>query len=343
MDRSAGSESKIAIYAAITGNVAIAVIKFIAAAFTGSAAILSEAIHSLVDTGNGALVLLGVYKSQEPPDPEHPFGHGRELYFWTLIVAILIFGVGGGMSIYEGITHLSNPAELPSQTWSYVVLALAAMFEGTSWVFGWKAFNAQRGRLGILEAIHVGKDPTSFTVLLEDSAALLGLLFAFLGIFLGRLFHLQFLDAVASIMIGLLLCLVAVIILYESKGLLIGEGVDRETLKELRRLIEADPAVEQLQHLNTLYLGPHEVLLTIELHFRSTISAVDVRRAVARLKQTIRSRHPDITRIFFGAESITDGSRSDALTGLDAVAHSDKVNHEQSTTNLAQPPVPGGN
>lgn len=300
------SESKTAILAAIAGNLMIAVTKFIAAAFTGSSAMLSEAIHSVVDTGNGGLILLGEHKGRKPPDFEHPFGHGRELYFWTLIVGILIFAIGGGMSIYEGIIHMQHPTPAENLWWSYGTLGLAALFEGTSWFYGWKAFNTERGRQGILEAIHTSKDPTSFTVLLEDSAALLGLVFAFLGILLGRLLGLPLLDGVASVVIGALLCVVAVLMVYESKGLLIGEGVDRETLKSLRSLVEADEDVEHVQHLLTVYQGPRTVLLIIELRFRSTISALDVRCAVKRLQSKIRAEHPDVKRIFFGAESITE-------------------------------------
>jgi cation diffusion facilitator family transporter len=300
-----GSDSKTAIFAAIIGNLAIAVTKFIAAAFTGSSAMISEAIHSLVDTGNGGLMLLGVFKSHKPPDDAHPFGHGRELYFWTLIVAILIFAIGGGMSVYEGIAHLGQHTLPRNPVWSYAVLGLAFIFEGTSWLFGWKAFRAEKGRKGVLETIHDTKDPTTFSVLLEDSAALLGLIFAFLGIFLGRQLGLPYLDAAASIVIGLLLCVVAVLMVYESKGLLIGEGLDGETIQSLRQVVEADSAVERVQHLHTLYLGAHEVLLAIELRFRSTISALEIRQAVARLKHEIRSRHPDVRRIFFGAESIS--------------------------------------
>jgi cation diffusion facilitator family transporter len=309
------SESKTAIVAAIIGNLAIATTKFIAAAFTGSSAMLSEAIHSVVDTGNGGLMLLGVYKSRKPPDFEHPFGHGRELYFWTLIVGILIFAIGGGMSAYEGIIHMSHPTPTENIVWSYGVLGLAAIFEGTSWYFGWKAFRAEKGGQGILEAIHTSKDPTSFTVLLEDSAALLGLLFAFLGIFLGRLLGLPFLDGLASIVIGALLSAVAVLMVYESKGLLIGEGLDRETLKELRALVEADPDVEHVQHLHTIYQGAHSVLLTIELRFCSTITVLDMRRAIARLKTNIQERYPDISLIFFGAESITEDGFEEEETG----------------------------
>lgn len=300
------SESKTAIFAAIVGNLMIAATKFVAAFFTGSAAMLSEAIHSVVDTGNGGLMLYGIRQSRKPPDPEHPFGHGRELYFWTLIVGILIFAVGGGMSAYEGFTHLAHPAALEDPKWNYVVLGFAAVFEGTSWYFGWKAFSAERGKQGVLETIHISKDPTSFSVLLEDSAALVGLVVAFLGIFLGRQLNLPYLDGVASVVIGALLCAVAVLMVYESKGLLIGEGVDRQTLESLHQLVDEDPDVEHVQHLHTIYQGPREVSLVIELRFRDAISALDIRRAVGRLKSKIQECYPEIRRISFAAESITE-------------------------------------
>lgn len=296
------SESTTAIYAAIAGNMAIAVTKFVAAAITGSSAMLSEAIHSVVDTGNGWLILLGVRKSRKPPDSDHPFGHGHELYFWTLIVGVLIFAVGGGMSVYEGITHILHPRLPEKLAWSYAVLGMATVFEGTTWLFGWKAFNTERGRRGVLQTIHDTKDPSTFTVLLEDSAALLGLVFAFLGIFFGNLLKLPYLDGVASVLIGLLLCGVAVLMVYESKGLLIGEGLDHQSLKSIRVLVEKDPAVERVGHLHTMYLGPHEVLLTIELRFRGHITAVEIRQAVKRMRESIQSQDPDVTRIFFGSE-----------------------------------------
>ena len=300
------SKSKLAIYAAIAGNLAIAVTKFVAAVFTGSSAMLSEAIHSVVDTGNGLLMLLGVRKSQKPPDSDHPFGHGHELYFWTLIVGVLIFAVGGGMSVYEGIEHILHPRFTENVGWSYAVLGMAVVFEGTSRLFGWKAFSAERGRKGVLEAIHETKDPSTFTVLLEDSAALLGLIFAFAGIFLGSQLGLPQLDGVASVLIGLLLCGVAVLMVYESKGLLIGEGLDHESLKSIRALVEADPGVEWVGHLHTMYLGPHEVLLTIELRFHSHISSLEVRQAARRLREGIQTQHPDVRRIFFGAEALSE-------------------------------------
>ena len=300
------SKTNLAIYAAIAGNMVIAVTKFVAAVFTGSSAMLSEGIHSVVDTGNGWLMLLGVRKSRKPPDADHPFGHGHELYFWTLIVGVLIFAVGGGMSVYEGIQHILHPRSPENLAWSYGVLGFAVVFEGTTWLFGWKAFSAERGRRGVVEAIHETKDPSTFTVLLEDSAALLGLVFAFAGIFLGSQLELPQLDGVASVLIGLLLCAVAVLMVYESKGLLIGEGLDRESLKSIRALVEADPGVERVGHLHTMYLGPHEVLLTIELRFKSEITSVEVRQAARRLREAIQSQDPDVSRIFFGAEALSE-------------------------------------
>ncbi|HEU4870941.1 MAG TPA: cation diffusion facilitator family transporter [Pyrinomonadaceae bacterium] len=298
-------EAKTAVVAAILGNLAIATTKFFAAAFSGSSAMLSEAIHSLVDTGNGGLILLGLRNSRKPPDKEHPFGHGRELYFWTLMVGVLIFGVGGGMSVYEGLTHLSHPKLIEDAKWSYIVLALSFVFESTSWYFGWKAFSKERRGRGVIEVIHSTKDPTSFSVLLEDSAALLGLVIAAVGIFLSQSFNQPYFDGAASIVIGLLLCGIATVMVYESRGLLIGEGVDHKTLQELRAIVTGDNDVAHVQHLHTIYQGPRSVLLVIELRFHDSISAVDIRKAVRRLEDRIRERYPEIKYVFFGAEAIT--------------------------------------
>ena len=304
MPRTEASESKLAITAAIVANVAIALTKLVAATATGSSAMLSEAIHSIVDTGNGALLLLGIRASRRPPDFEHPFGHGRELYFWTFIVAIAIFAVGCATSIYEGITHLISPHPIGAPFWNYVVLGSAFLFEGTSWVFGWRVFKTAKGRRGVLEAIHKTKDPSSFMVFFEDSAALLGLVVAFVGILLERVFNNPNADAIASIIIGLILGVISFILAYESKGLLIGEGVDAETLNKLRAVIEADGDVAHVSSLLTLHFGPHEVLLTLEVRFRDELSAVGVRAAVNRLRNEVKKVYPDITRIYFASESL---------------------------------------
>jgi len=298
------SESRSAIVVAILGNVAIAVTKFFAAFMTGSSAMISEGIHSFVDTGNGALMLLGLRQSQKPPDAEHPFGYGKELYFWSLIVSFGIFAVGCGMSVYEGLTHLFHPEPIRNAFWNYVVLGFAFLFEGISWMFGWRVFRVAKGRRGILQAIHESKDPSTFLVFLEDSAALTGLVIAAVGIFFGRLLNNPYVDGVASVLIGLLLGMISVFLARESKGLLIGEGVDNETLDRIRQLVEADADVDHVHRVLTMYFGPQEVLLTLEVKFHDELSAVGVREAVARLHRAVRQQHPEINRVFFGSESL---------------------------------------
>jgi len=300
------SESRVAIFAAIIGNIAIALTKFIAAYFSGSSAMLSEGIHSMVDTGNGGLLLLGLHKSRKPPDFTHPFGHGKELYFWSLIVAITIFALGGGMSIYQGITHLAQPKPLNDPFWNYVVLVSAFVFESISWMFGWKAFRKVKGKQRILEAIHKSKDPATFMVVFEDSGALLGLVIAFCGVFLGQQLHNPYLDGAASILIGLMLGSMSLFLAYESKGLLIGEGVDAETLRRLGAIVAQDPAVEHVSRILTMYFGPREVLLALDVKFRDELSTKEIRRTVARLQNSVQKEYPEITRIFFGSESLVE-------------------------------------
>lgn len=304
------SESKTAVFAAIAGNVAIAVTKLLAAFFTGSSAMLSEGIHSLVDTGNGGLLLLGMRMSRRPPDVNHPFGHGKELYFWSLVVAILIFALGGGMSIYEGVTHLTHPPAVHDPTWNYVVLGLALVFEGFSFVFAFKAFRSEKGAQGMLAAIHTSKDPTTFTVLFEDTAAMLGLVVAFLGIFLGHQLNNPHLDGVASIVIGVILSVVAGFLAYESKGLLIGEGVDAKTLASIREIAAEDVAVKEVKKSLTMHFGPHEVLLTLEIRFKKQLRAAEIAVAVNRIEKVIRSRHPEIKYIFIEAKCLKDAKEA---------------------------------
>lgn len=314
MPKRAEHESRVAIIAAILGNIAIAATKFVAAAFTGSSAMISEGIHSIVDTGNGGLMLLGLRKSRQAPDFEHPFGHGKELYFWSLIVALAIFAVGCGMSLYEGITHLMHPEPIGNPGWNYAVLGFAFVFEGTSWVFGWRVFRRAKGKRGIFEAIHKSKDPSSFMVFFEDSAALLGLVIAFMGIFAGQLLHNPYMDGLASIMIGLLLGLVSIFLAFESKGLLIGEGVDRESLRRIRRLVEEDTAVMHVSRLLTMYFGPHEVMLTLEVKFQDDLSMVKVRSAIRRIQKSVQQEYPDITRIYFASESLAQSPPDGEVT-----------------------------
>ncbi|MGH7445148.1 MAG: cation diffusion facilitator family transporter, partial [Longimicrobiales bacterium] len=267
------ASSKTAVYAAIVGNLAIAIMKFAAAGVTGSSAMLSEGIHSLVDTGNGGLLLLGIRLSSKPADAAHPFGYGKELYFWSLVVAFTIFGVGGGISIYEGVLHIIHPRPLADPTWSYVVLALAFAFESVVLVIALKAFLEMKRDQGFWQSIRTSKDPTTFVVVFEDTAALLGLAVAFLGIYLAHRFQNPYIDGASSIVIGTILCAVAGFLAYESKSLLVGEGADPQTLANVKALAEADPAVERIQSPLTMHFGPNTVLLTMDVRFRTSASA----------------------------------------------------------------------
>lgn len=300
----ASHSSRLAVYAAIAGNVAIAISKFVAAFFTGSSAMLSEGIHSLVDTGNGGLLLFGLRQSKKPPDDAHPFGYGKELYFWTLIVAILIFAVGGGISIYEGVAHLLHPSPLKYLAWNYGVLGVALVFEGVSWMVAYRQFSATQGQRGLWEAMKASKDPTVFTVLFEDSAALLGLVAAFLGVFLGHQLRNPYFDGGASVVIGLILAIVAVLLAYESKGLLIGEGANPRMLSNICRLASADPAVARVSRPLTMYFGPHEVLLNMDIQFRQGLSVADIGAVINRLEREIRGQHPDIKHIFIEVRAL---------------------------------------
>ena len=270
---------------------------------------LSEGIHSLVDTGNGGLMLLGVRRSRRPPDTAHPFGYGKELYFWTLIVAIVIFAVGGGISAYEGILHILSPKPFTDPLWNYIVLGIAMVFEGYSFTVAFKAFEAERGKLSIWQSINQSKDPTTYTVLFEDSAALVGLVVAFIGVFLAQFFDNPYFDGAASIVIGLILAAVAVLLAYESKGLLVGEAVDPETLKDIRRLAESDPRVESVKNALTMYFGPHTILLAMDLSFRPNLSAIEVEESIDRLEENVRSRYPNVKHIFIESESLAPTSK----------------------------------
>jgi len=296
------AESKRAIYAAIGGNLAIAVTKFTAAAFTGSSAMLSEGIHSMVDTGNGGLLLLGIKQSQRPANADHPLGHGKELYFWTLIVAVLIFGVGGGVSAYEGILHLLHPSELKNVAWSYSVLGTSLVFEGISFYVAWKQFQGSQNGRGIWQSIRESKDPTTFTVLFEDSAAMLGLLAALAGVFLSHQLGNPSFDGIASIVIGLILATVALLLIYESKGLLVGEGMNASELAKLRALANSEPKIKRIDRMVTMHFGPHTVLLAMELIFDNDLPLAAVESTVDRLKKKIRESHADIKHIFIATD-----------------------------------------
>jgi cation diffusion facilitator family transporter len=305
--------SKVVIFAAMAGNLCIAITKFLAAYFTRSSAMIAEGVHSLVDTGNGLLLLWGMRQASRPADQEHPFGHGKELYFWSLMVAVLIFALGGGFSIVEGIRHAVHAEPTGSPIVNYVVLSLAMIFEGAALLVAVREFRKVKGPRGYLQAVHESKDPTTFTVLFEDTAAMLGLIVAFLGIFLGDILQLPVLDGLASIVIGLILCTVAIFLVAETKGLLIGEGLDPRTRALIAQLVQADPDVNEVTRALSMHLGPDDVLLTLEIAFRANLSAAEVAGAIDRLDRAIRKAHPEIRHLFVEAQSIAAVSNPSAV------------------------------
>jgi cation diffusion facilitator family transporter len=316
------ASSKKAIYAAIAGNGAIAVTKFIGAAISGSSAMLAEGIHSLVDTGNGGLLLLGLRRSQRPPDDAHPYGYGKTVYFYALIVAVLIFGLGGGISLYEGILHTLHPAThgpgsttvfgitMSGLTLNTVVLSAAIVFEAGAFWTAWTEFNAMRGDTPFFEAIRTSKDPTTFTVLFEDSAAIAGLVVALLGVHIAHAFQMPIFDGIASIVIGLILCGVAGVLVWESKKLIIGEAADPVLRADVRSIAEADPGVKAVGRLLTLHMGPQTLILNMDLTFNASLDAAEIETAIDRVERAIREAHDEVAYIFLEAKSLAPEARS---------------------------------
>ena len=312
-----GHESTASVIAAIAANILVGIVKFIAAGISGSAAMISEGIHSIVDSGNGLLVLWGLRAAKKPPTIEHPFGFGKELYFWTLVVSVSVFALGGGVSLMKGIHALQDAAagvvEMGDPTMSYIVLIAAMIIEGTSLFVAVKQFNAARGETSPMTFIKNCKDPSLYTVLLEDSAAELGLVFALLGLGLGHLTGNPYCDGAASVLIGLLLMCVAVIMLRESKGLLVGEGMTRAELVEARAIVESDSAVAEAGRVLTMYFGPQGMLMTVDAKFRPGLSGDDVLAAVDRIEAALTARFPQATRIFIEAEDLAHVERQKKL------------------------------
>src|SRR6266576_2558292 len=262
---------------AIASNVAIAICKYVAAAFSGSSAMLAEAFHSTADIGNELLLLLGMRRSARPADPLHPYGHGKVLYFYSLLVAVYIFAFGGALAFYRGISELRHPELASHAGWNYAILALATAVDAYSWRISYLALLAQKDpKEGIWDEIIGSKDPTIFTVFLEDSAAIVGAVLAFLGIFLGRVFDNPYLDPVASILIGLLLTAVAILLGRENCALLVGERTNRAIIARVKRIIQSEPLVEGMGDLLTMQLGPDQVLLNVDVKFRRGIDVQEV-------------------------------------------------------------------
>ncbi|TJV23716.1 MAG: cation transporter [Mesorhizobium sp.] len=290
--------SKKVIYAALAGNFAIALTKFAAAAFTGSSAMLSEGVHSLVDTGNGGLLLYGMHRAARPADRTHPLGHGRELYFWSFIVALLVFALGAGVSFYEGVIHMMAPEPVANAEVTYIVLGLSFLFEGSSWWVALKEFRQQKGKQGWLRAVQSSKDPSVYTVLFEDSAALLGLIVAFAGILAAEVLEMPELDGAASIGIGLILGATAIFLARESKGLLIGEPASPEVQMKVLAIAQQHPAVQRANGVLTVHMGPAEIVAGLSIEFEDHLTAPEIEACVERLEAQLKKEMPEITRLF---------------------------------------------
>jgi cation diffusion facilitator family transporter len=297
--------SKLSIYSALAANLLIAITKFVAGGFTRSASMIAEGVHSLVDTTNQLLLLYGLKQSKKRPDLLRPFGYGKELYFWSFIVAIMIFGLGGGISIYQGYIHIVSPEPLTDPFWNYIVLAVSLIFEGTSFVVAVKAFNKIRGNEPWWQAIINSKDPPSFLILFEDGAAVLGLLIVFTCMFLEHRFNNPYLDGVASILVGLLLMGVSLLLARESRSLLMGEGIAKKTEDRIRKLVVEDPRIISVRYLFSTYQSPEEILLVLIITVQNDLDTTDIDEAITNARHRIKNAFPLIRFVIIQPE-LTD-------------------------------------
>ena len=297
------SGSKKVILAALIGNLLIALTKFSAFVFTASSAMLSESVHSFVDTGNQVLLLYGLRRAKKPADENFPFGHGKEIYFWSFVVAILIFSLGAGVSIYKGVHHLIHPVPIQSPYINYGVLALSLIFEGAAWFFAFKEFTRVKGKWNYVQAVKRSKDPSIFLVLFEDSAAMIGLAVAFIGIFLSHVTGIPYFDGIAAVLIGLILAGTAIWLAYETKGLLIGESANKEIVRDIREIALAFKSVENVNEILTLHMGPDFILLNLSVDFADNLAAGDIETIVAEMDSKIKQSDPRIKRVFVEAEA----------------------------------------
>ncbi|MFZ2237157.1 MAG: cation diffusion facilitator family transporter [Dokdonella sp.] len=290
--------SKKVVYAALTGNVAIAITKFGAATYTGSSAMLSEGVHSLVDSANELLLLYGLKRASRPPDASQPFGYGRELYFWSFIVALLVFALGALISIYEGVDQLRDPEVVRSPLINYVVLGLSMLFEGASSWVAFQAFRAKKGDMGYFEAFRRSKDAVTITVLIENVAALLGLLIAAVGLALAQWLQIPQLDGVAPIAIGVLLALAALLLARETKALLIGESAGSAVDAAICRIAGEDDAIRSANGVFTVQLGPDHVLASLSAEFEDALTTGQVEDSIRRIESKIRESYPQLSALF---------------------------------------------
>lgn len=295
-------ESGLVLYAALAANLGIAIAKFVAAAISGSSSMLSEGFHSVVDSGNQVLLLYGQHRARKPADHQHPFGYGRELYFWSFVVAILIFAIGAGVSAFEGYRHIVTPEELQSPAINYIVLAISALLEGSSWTVAVRQFGKSKGNAGWWEAIRQSKDPPNFIVVFEDSAAIAGLAVAALGVWASHHWQMPWIDGAASIGIALILAAVAILLAREAKGLLIGERADEEVIARAHDLVEAHPAVTSVNHVRTIHTGPDEVFVAISADFRDDVTMGRAETLIEEIESSLRAALPQLASIYIRPE-----------------------------------------
>ncbi len=291
------------IYVALAGNCLIAITKAVAAGITGSAAMLSESIHSVADTGNEMLLLYGLRRAALPADKEFPFGHGKEIYFWSFVVAILLFAGGAGISLYKGIDQLAAPQPVKHSGVNYAVIAMALVFEGASWYIALREFSRSKGAWGYIQAVHRAKDPSVFIVLLEDSAAITGLVVAFIGILLSQITGNPAYDAAASVIIGVILAVTAIVLALETKSLLIGESANKEVVQGIREIAGSRKEIKQVNEVLTMHMGPDYILVNISVDFVDPIYATEVEVTVAELDKAIKQAYPHVQRIFIEVET----------------------------------------
>ncbi len=296
----------IVLYGALAANVGIAIAKFVAAGISGSSSMLTEGVHSLVDSGNQLLLLYGQRRARKGPDHAHPFGYGRELYFWAFIVAILIFALGAGVSIYEGFVHIREPEPLRDPTINYVVLGVALLLEGASWTIAVREFDAKRGDTPWWTAVRRSKDPAGFIVLFEDSAALLGLVVAGIGVSVSHYVGDARIDGVASIMIGAILALVALLLAREAKGLLIGESADPTIIAQVRALLEGYAAIQSVNHVRTIHTAPDAVFVAISADFADDLSMGEGEALIETIETQLKAAMPQLASIYIRPEKAQD-------------------------------------
>ena len=312
------NRSKSVVYAALIGNLLVAGIKFAAAFFTGSSAMLSEAVHSLVDTGDQAVLLYGIHRSAQPPDQDHPLGHGRELYFWSFVVALLIFTIGAGVTLYEGISHIRNPHPIENVTVSYIVIAASMVFEGATWAFALRSFRKSCGDIGFLEAVRRSKDPPTFIVLFEDSAALLGLLIALAGIFATQYFNAPVIDGIASVAISILLAAVAILLARESKALLIGEPATPGMRDAILKIARDIPGIENAQVMFTVHLAPDQIVAALNVEFADGLQTPEIEQKTALLESALREQRPELIALFIKPHAVGGGATARLSGGVPA-------------------------